>query len=70
MMSTYQEMIVNIETGETTFRDFTKTEITEVEKAKLELAKEIAVADKAESDKAILLIKLGISTDEAKLLLV
>ena len=68
-MSNYQEKIFNVQTGETTFRDFTDAEIAEVEKAKLELAKEIAESDKAATDKAALLAKLGITADELKTLL-
>lgn len=65
----YFETIVNIETGETTIRPFTDSEI----KAAKELAKK-ADLDTAQSQvkasaKAALLTKLGITAEEAALLI-
>lgn len=66
---TYFEKIVNLSTGEETLRPYTAKEIAEVEKAITETeAKEQAQTEKA-NEKAALLTKLGITEDEAKLLL-
>lgn len=65
----YQEKIVNIVTGETTWRNYTSDEIAEVEKAqadaKLEQEHQAAKAEQ----RAALLERLGITEEEAKLLL-
>ena len=68
----YKEKIVD-KTGKETFRNYTEAEIAEVE---LEIAAKQAEAQtKAEAEatkaaeKAALLAKLGITEDEAKLLL-
>jgi hypothetical protein len=66
---TYIERIINAETNEITEREYTTVEIAEVEKAKVNLALEIEETLKAETDRATLLAKLGITADEAKLLL-
>ena len=68
-MSEYKEKIVNVATGEETWRDYTATEIAEVEAAQaesLKLSKEIEARENAR--KAVL-EKLGLTDDEAKLLL-
>lgn len=72
-MKMYKEKIVNAETGEVTWRDYTEAEIAEVNAniAKIEteaLARQTAEAQKT-AEKAALLSKLGITEDEAKLLL-
>lgn len=65
----YKEKIVNIETGEETWRNYTEQEIMDVEKNQTEaLAKEAAKAE-AKAAKSALLEKLGITEEEAKLLL-
>jgi len=69
----YKEKIVNALTGIETFRDYTEAEIAEVEaeiaaKNAAAQAKATAEATKA-AEKAALLSKLGITEDEAKLLL-
>lgn len=65
----YREFIFDIETGEETWRDYTSAEIAEVEKAQAEAAaKEIEQAEKDAARKAIF-EKLGITEEEAKLLL-
>ena len=64
-----QVKIVNVETGEEIIRDANAEEIEEMEKAKQygeELKK--AAAQKA-ADKAALLARLGITAEEAQLLL-
>ena len=63
----------NAVTGETTQRNYTVAEKANYEasvaKAKAELDAERAVNEATETDKAALLAKLGITADEAKLLL-
>ena len=65
----YQEKIVNALTGEVTWRDYTVEEIKEVEAAQ----KKAAELEKVELEKQIarkvILDKLGLTTDEAKVLL-
>ena len=66
---TYIEKIYDVTTGETTQREYTADEIAEVEaNIAKESAKAEAEAIKA-AEKAALLAKLGITADEAKLLL-
>jgi hypothetical protein len=67
--STPQVKIVNVETGEEIIRDANAEEL-----AQMETDKAIAIASaqakaQAEADKAALLTRLGISAEEAKLLL-
>jgi hypothetical protein len=64
-----QVKIVNCETGEEIVRDATANEIAEIE-----LREQNAIAEKAEAEaratqKAALLDRLGITEDEARLLL-
>jgi hypothetical protein len=66
---TYIEKIINVETGETIERPYTKDEIAAVEAKQLEMAKLAEKEVEAASAKAALLEKLGITEDEAKLLL-
>ena len=64
-----KKIIINVQTGEEVWQDYTEAELLEVEKAQTEqTARETAQAVKATA-KAALLVKLGISEDEAKLLL-
>ena len=65
----YKEKIVNVETGEVTWRDFTAEEIAKVEAAQAEAVKRQAEAEAKAAQKAALLDKLGITEEEAKLLL-
>lgn len=65
----YQEKIVNITTGEETFRPYTKEEVAEVEAAIADAKKiEAEAAAKAAAKEAIL-DRLGITAEEAALLL-
>jgi len=65
----YKEKIVNIQTGEETWRDYTAAEVAEVERAQAEAAESIAkIAEKDAARKAIF-DKLGLTEEEAKLLL-
>jgi len=66
---TFIERIVDVTTGETTEREYTKAEAAKMEKRVLESQAELdALAAKA-AEKSALLAKLGITDDEAKLLL-
>jgi hypothetical protein len=59
----------NVETDEVVEREMTTQELTQFAKDKSNAENELAVATQAEADKAALLAKLGITADEAKLLL-
>jgi hypothetical protein len=65
----YKEKIVIAETGEETWRDYTAAEIAEVEAAKAEAETQRIAQEAKAAEKAALLAKLGITDDEAKLLL-
>ena len=68
-MTTPQVKDVNAETGEETLRDMNAAELAQLA---TEIAKREAIEAaevKAATDKAALLAKLGITADEAKLLL-
>jgi hypothetical protein len=65
----YKEKIVNVETGEETYRNYTDAEIAEVKTAQAEAAERQTEAAAKVHEKAALLAKLGITDDEAKLLL-
>ena len=69
MTNQYFEKIVNVETGEETIRPYTKEEIAKMEKAAAEVQAKAAADNARELEKAALLSKLGITNDEAKLLL-
>ena len=64
-----QEKIINVQTGETTWRDYTEEEIAAVETKQSEIAAELEAEAAKEAARAALLAKLGITADEAKLLL-
>jgi len=68
-MTTPQVKIVNAETGEETMRNMNEAELTQLAKDVAEREAIEAAEAKAEADKAALLAKLGITADEAKLLL-
>ena len=65
----YQEKIIDVITGEETWRDYTPEEIAEVEKAQAEAAEVTAKQAETAAAKTALLEKLGITEEEAKLLL-
>jgi hypothetical protein len=65
----YKEKIIDLETGIETFRDYTLDEIKEVNEAIEQAKKELAIAETKAAEKAALLEKLGITQEEAKLLL-
>jgi hypothetical protein len=72
-MTKYTEKIVDVTTGEETLREFTKEEIADLVKEQKTLDEKNAIR-KAEaelriSDRLAILTKLGLTDDEAKLLL-
>lgn len=60
---------INCETGEQVIREMTADEKKDYDLQVAEQKQSILDAEKAITDKAALLVKLGISADEAKLLL-
>lgn len=65
----YREKIIDINTGEESFREYTAEEIKEVEQAAA-AAKQIADKAKEIADaRQAILLKLGLTEEEAKLLL-
>lgn len=61
--------VTNCETGETIEREMNADELAQFNAIKAAQAKQAEAAAQAATDKAALLAKLGISADEAKLLL-
>jgi hypothetical protein len=68
-MSTLQVKEVNAETGEETLRDMNAAELAELAQSQKERQAQETAEAQAATDKAALLAKLGITADEAKLLL-
>jgi len=64
-----QVKIVNIQTGEETVRDATAEEIAQIELDATNSAAEKAEAEAKETAKAALLTQLGITAEQARLLL-
>ena len=65
----YREKIVNVETGEETWRDYTDAEIAEIEAAQAEgLARAEAAAER-EAARSAVLTKLGLTAEEAQALM-
>jgi hypothetical protein len=70
-LNMYKEKIVNLETGEETWRDYTEAEIAEVEAAQAESAQRKAEAEaKAEAKAAAeaKLVALGLDLDDLRTL--
>ena len=65
----YKEKIVNVETGEETWRDFTEAEVLEIRKAQEKIAKDFELAETRRLNRLALLEKLGMTEEEAELLL-
>ena len=65
----YKEKIINIETGEETWRDYTDAEIAEVEAAQAEALQNQAEAEVKEAARQAVLTKLGLTDEEAQALL-
>jgi hypothetical protein len=68
-MNEYKEKIVDALTGKITWRDYTDAEIAKVEAAQAEAQAAKIEAAAKEAARQVLLTKLGITADEAKLLL-
>ena len=68
-MSNYQVFELNCETGEAIMREMTQSEIKQQEKDEADFAARQAEAQTRAEAKAELLERLGITADEAKLLL-
>ena len=66
---TYIERIVNIETDEVIEREYNAKEIAEVEAKQAELSITLEAEATKAAEKAALLERLGLTQDEAKLLL-
>lgn len=60
----YKEKIVNVATGEETWRDYTPAEIAEVEAAQAEAAQRQAEAQVKEAARQAVLAKLGLSAED------
>ena len=69
MTNQYFEKIVDLETGEETIRPYTKDEIATMEKAAAENEAKAAADNAKELEKTALLTTLGITDQDAKLLL-
>lgn len=65
----YKEKIINIQTNEETYRDYTDAEIAKVEAAQAEAAQAEVKAQAKKAARQAVYAKLGITADEAKLLL-
>jgi hypothetical protein len=65
----YKEKIVNVATGEETWRDYTLQEIAEVEKALEIAAQEVAAEQVKSAKRQEVLAKLGLTAEEAQALL-
>lgn len=65
----YKEKIVNVATGEETWRDYTDAEIAELEAAQAEAAQRQAEAETKEAARQAILTKLGLTAEEAQALL-
>jgi hypothetical protein len=65
----YQEKILDITTGEETFRPYTKEEVAEVEANQAAEVSKLEAETQRAADKAALLERLGITAEEAALLL-
>ena len=67
----YKEKIINIQTGEETWRDYTDAEIAEVEKAKAEAQAKAEIEAEAQVKRAAAGAKLealGLTTDDLRAL--
>ena len=65
----YREKIVNLQTGEEIFRDYTNQEILQAEANALAAQAKAQAEAEAQAKRQALLDKLGITEEEARLLL-
>ena len=66
---TYIHRIVNAETGEVIEKDYTKKELDELKANQVRINAEIAEAEAKATQRQAILDRLGLTADEAKLLL-
>ena len=64
----YREKIVNIVTGEESFRDYTAEEIAQVEAAQVEAEQRLSEIAEKEKARTAIFEKLGLSTEEIEIL--
>ncbi len=64
-----QEKIVDVVTGEVTYRDYTPEELAEREQQRIEMDKHLAEVAAKEAKRQEVLAKLGLTAEEAKVLL-
>lgn len=64
----YKEKIVDIQTGEETFRDLSKSEIAQITEAQKEAAEYSAAIEAKKAAKLEVLTKLGLTETEATIL--
>lgn len=69
MTTEYKEIIHDIDTGEITERAFTADEIAKAKEAEARIAAEVAEWQVKETERQAVLNKLGLTADEATLLL-
>jgi hypothetical protein len=60
----YKEKIVNVATGEETWRDYTDAEIAEVEAAQLQATQRLAQEQAKEETRLAVLAKLGLTPED------
>lgn len=65
----YKEKIIDAVTGEESWRDFTKDEIAALEAQQKEIAASLAALEEKQLAKKAILEKLGLTEEEAKVLL-
>ena len=65
----YKEKIVDAATGEATWRDYTDSEIAQVEAAQAEALQKQAESEAKEAARSAVLTKLGLTDEEAQALL-
>lgn len=65
----YKEKIVDVQTGEITFRDFSAAEVAEVEKEQALAAEESAALEANFAARRAVLEKLGLNEEDIKILL-
>lgn len=68
-LNKYFEKIVDLKTGEETYREFTSAEIAEIETNKANAEQLIIDAQKKQAAQLAIIQKLGLTEEEAKLLL-
>ena len=68
-MTIYKHKMVDTQTGKETIVDCNADEIAEIEAGKIKADQQVSNIAKRAADKAALLSKMGLTADEAKLLL-